>query len=501
MQPIDHHRRLRERFGAILRVRPQPLQEAVCALHRIIRPQRGILGRACEHDEQARRVGAVLGDQLMRIDAVLLALGHRADAAVFDALAIALERAADDAPFRVVQRLDLFGREIVDTAFVAALEVAVIEQHSLRHQAQERLVESHEAHVAHHLGPEACVQEMQDRVFDAADVLVHRVPVLVARVDHRRRAGTCVAHVVPRRIDERIHRIGLALRRLATTRACRLDEIAPLRERIAGAVGHAILGQNDRQIGFRHRHVAAGRAVDDRNGRAPVALARDAPIAQAIRDPLLAEPHRLEVGGDGVDRGLIAESVVLARMNASTARLVLVPRLPCIGGERRAVDGDDLLDRQTVLFREREIALVVAGNAHYRALAVSHENVVADPELDLFARERMRHMEAGRHPLLFHRRELGLDNRAALAFIDERGEPRIRMRRVRGERVLGRDRAEGDAHDRVGARREYPQLPIGDGVARCVPDVVREGEAHAFAAADPVGLHRPHALGPAGHLF
>ena len=36
--------------------------------------------------------------------------------------------------------------------------------------------------------------------------------------------------------------------------------------------------------------------------------------------------------------------------------------------------------------------------------------------------------------------------------------------------------------------------------ALVVADVVREREAHADALADPVGLHRLHALGPAGHL-
>ena len=188
-------------------------------------------------------------------------------------------------------------------------------------------------------------------------------------------------------------------------------------------------------------------------------------------------------------------------MNASTTRLILVPGLPCIGGEGSAVDGDDLLDRQAVLFREREVALVVAGNAHDRALAIGHEDVVADPELGVLARERMRHVKAGRHALLFHRRELGLDDRAALAFVDEGCDPRIRARRVRCERVLRRHCAEGDAHDGVGPRREHPQLAVADKIARCIPDVVREGKAHAFAAADPVGLHRAHALGPASHLF
>ena len=55
-------------------------------------------------------------------------------------------------------------------------------------QPGERLGHVDQAHVAHHPGPETRVQQVQDRVLDAADVLVHRHPVVVARVDHRRLA-------------------------------------------------------------------------------------------------------------------------------------------------------------------------------------------------------------------------------------------------------------------------------------------------------------------------
>jgi hypothetical protein len=79
-----------------------------------------------------------------------------------------------------------------------------------------------------------------------------------------------------------------------------------------------------------------------------------------------------------------------------------------------------LLDRQAVLLRERKIALVVTGHAHDRAVAVRHQHVVADPDVDAFARQWMNDAEARRHSFLFHRRELGFDDAAVLAFVDER---------------------------------------------------------------------------------
>ncbi len=45
-----------------------------------------------------------------------------------------------------------------------------------------------------------------------------------------------------------------------------------------------ILGQDDRQLVARDRNRAAALAMDDRDRRAPVALARNAPVAQAVLD-------------------------------------------------------------------------------------------------------------------------------------------------------------------------------------------------------------------------
>ena len=271
--------------------------------------------------------------------------------------------------------------------FVVAAEVDVIEQHALREQARERLVALHESQVAHHLGPEARVQQVQDRVLDAADVLVHRHPVVVARVDHRRRVRARVAHVVPRRIDERVHRVGLALRRLAARRARDVDEVGALAQRIAAAVGHAVLGQHDRQVLLRHRHRAARLAMDDRDRRAPVALARDAPVAQAVRRALLAQALGREVGARPRRPPPRTRSSSYLTENTQRPRvLVGVPRLPEVGRELLAFHGDHLLDRQAVLLGEREVALVVRRHAHHRAVAVRHEHVVADPHLDRLVR-------------------------------------------------------------------------------------------------------------------
>ncbi len=272
-------------------------------------------------------------------------------------------------------------------------------------------------------------------------------------------------------------------------------------ERVAGAVRDQVFRQHHREILLGHGHHAAIVAVDDRDRRAPVALAADAPVAQAPGGLLLAEAGRADEVGDARHGVLHAEAVERAGVHAHAALLVGVPLLPRVGGEGLARDADHLLDLEAVFLGEREVALVVRRHAHHGAVAVAHEHVVAHPHRHLGAGERMDDHQAGGQAFLFLGGELGLGGAAGLGGLDERGQRRIALGGLRGERMLGRDRAERDAHDGVGARGEHVELAVADQAAGVVMDRVREREAHAFALADPVLLHQAHALGPAGQVL
>ena len=62
-----------------------------------IRPFQRLVGRRGEHDEQAGRVGAVLVDQRLRVDAVVLRLRHLLGAADDHRQAVGLQRGASRA--------------------------------------------------------------------------------------------------------------------------------------------------------------------------------------------------------------------------------------------------------------------------------------------------------------------------------------------------------------------------------------------------------------------
>ena len=342
---------------------------------------------------------------------------------------------------------------------------------------------------------------MQHRMLDAADVLVHRHPVIIARIDHRVIAARrAVAHEVPRRINEGIHGVGFAPCRFAAGGAIDVQKLLMLVQWIAAAVGYAIFWQHHRQIFFWHRHIAAMVAVNDWNRRAPITLARNAPVAQAVGNFLFTDIQVGQYLGDRIGRFGIVHAIEATRVDAAAIFFIGIPVMPCLSRKYFAFHIDDRLDRQHIFLCKREVAFVMRRHAHHRAVAVRDQYIVADPDFDLLAGDWMRDQQTGRHAFLFHRRHVGFDDAAEFAFGDEGGEFGIGFGGEGSQRMFRCDSAKGHALDRVGASREDPQFAVVDQFV-AIMNRVLEREAHAGRFADPVGLHRPYSLGPAGQFI
>ncbi len=233
------------------------------------------------------------------------------------------------------------------------------------------------------------------------------------------------------------------------------------------------------------------------NRAAPIALSRDPPIAKAPCGLLFTQPQAAQVRGDGLDGGLKLQPVVRTRIDA--AAMLGIPRRPLARGVFAAPHVDDRLDRQMIFFRECEVPLIVRGHSHDRAVAVAHEHIVADPHRYGLAADGMTHGKAGRDAFFLLGCEFRFDGRAALAFLDERREFRLAARGIGRQRMLRRDRAERDAHERIRARGERVQY--AGGACFRPAEVVRKPQPHAHALADPVCLHGAHAFRPPWHLL
>ena len=201
-------------------------------------------------------------------------------------------------------------------------------------------------------------------------------------------------------------------------------------ERIAGGVESDIVRQFYRQIRLGHGNDAAGLAVNDRDRAAPVALARNAPVAQLEIDlPLrlraiaqcrsLKTPRDLFLGRG--DRHSVEEPRIDHRSLAVVGDV--------INFERHGIDpgrADDRRRAQPVDIDEVEVALVVRGTAEDRARAVIHQNEVRDIDRQPPIRiEGMDDPNAGVEALLFRRLDRGDRGADPPALFDEFGKLRI----------------------------------------------------------------------------
>ena len=296
---------------------PQPGQETVHALQRALVPGRVLIGRSDEQHVAARRVDAEALDDRRRADHVAARLGH--------------------------------------------LLTVGAEDHALGEQGAERLLEVEQLHVRERLDEEARVQQVQDRVLDPADVLIDGHPLAQYLAVPRRRVvvGVAVAQVVPARVDEGVHRVGLAPAGPAAGGAGGVDPVLGGGQRRAPA-GLVVLdlGQPHRELVVRDRHQTTVLAVDDRDRAAPVALARDQPVAQPEVDRLVTAALALQPGDDrplALHRG---QPVEFTRVDQVFVVGVAHEGLPGLGLGAVA-RGDDLADGQPERLREVVIALVV----------------------------------------------------------------------------------------------------------------------------------------------
>ena len=174
-------------------------------------------------------------------------------------------------------------------------------------------------------------------------------------------------------------------------------------------------------------------------GAAPVALPREAPVAEPVVDRRLP----LAVGAQRLD----------------DRALRLVRRLPVelAGVDQDPVVADHRHDRQVELLRELVVALVVRRHGHDRARAVLHQHVVRDPDRDLRAVDRVGRVAAGEDARLL----------PLLALLGRPGRSDARVRQhllvvgeLLHERRLGRDHEERRTEQRVGPRREDRDVEV-----------------------------------------
>ncbi len=460
---------------------PEPVQIAPGAVDARLGPLQIALRRAVGQHEQPCGVGAIGLDRGRRVDGVALGFAHLLRAPHGDLAAV-----LDQAPDAIGVLLDL----VRLAPLACAIAKGLVADHALGEQAGERLVEAEVAALPQGAGEEACVEQVQHGVLDAADILVDRHPVLDRRpLERSLGLGRAEPQKVPGALDEGVEGIGLAPGRPAAGRAWHVLPGRVMLERVAGFADLDVLGQGHGQLRARHRHDAAGGAMDHRDRAAPVALARHAPIAQPKRGLAAADAQLLQMRDHALLGGRDVESVQEAGIDhpaVAQIRLVADHEARGIGALRQ----DHRDHRPAVFARELEIALVVPRTAEDRAGAVLHEHEIGDVDRQHGTLDQgMLAAKAGIEADLLGPLERLLAGRRGRTFGNEAGKPGV----VRGEpdaqRVIGCDRDEARAEQGVGAGREHLDMIISAADRKPHPGADR--------AADPALLHGADLVRPA----
>ena len=403
-----------------------------------------------------------------------------------------MQRGAERLAFLVTIHIDIRGIEPVDAAIGLLAVVGVGNHHPLAQQAGGRFIAMHQPLVTHDLVVEAKIHEVQDGVLDAANVLVYRKPVIHAIIHHGIRPGAGVTMHVPGRLHEGIKRVRFALGGATATGAGGFAPVRVCLDGRANAHEFDILGQQDRQLVLRNGHRAAIRAINDRYRAAPIALPADAPVTQAKIDFALAHALLFKPRG----RGLFGLGDLHAvQPVAVDGRAVLDPGLafPALGRLHRAND------RQVMNHGKIPVALVLAGNSHDGARAITHQDIVGEIQRDRFFRKRIEQVSAREHATFFQRAALRhpifLAGRGGL--VHKRGDGRSLLRGGdSGNQFMLRSQyGIGHAERRVRASREDPHAqPVRVRGAMLVTNL--HFEFAALGPANPVTLHDLDRVGP-----
>ena len=169
------------------------LREAISAGDTRFRPFHIALWRIVGKDEPARGIGTVFRNDGARVHRIALGFRHGLNPANRHGFGAALHGRAAGA-IGGDGEVNFFR---IKPAAISAL-IAFMLDHALRKQARKGFFHGKMPRFLHGAGEEARIEQVQNRVFNAANILINRQPAIHGALDHRlRRAGRAEARVIP----------------------------------------------------------------------------------------------------------------------------------------------------------------------------------------------------------------------------------------------------------------------------------------------------------------
>ncbi|MNM83281.1 hypothetical protein D3C81_953380 [compost metagenome] len=228
-----------------------------------------------------------------------------------------------------------------------------------------------------------------------ADIQVNRKPfllllfraqlVVIMRID--------IAQVIPAAAGPLRHRVGLTASRFTGFRINRVNPVGDVRERRLSSTRRfdgVDIRQDKRELILRYRLHRAVLQMQDRDRLAPIPLAAEQPVAQAVSHFAAAFAVLFQPGDHFLDPFLFPQPVQEAGVHMfSFSRISFL---------RQIAACDHLNDRQIKLLGEFVIALVMPRYCHDGTRTVTCEHVVGNPDRQLRAVHRIDRIGAGEYP-------------------------------------------------------------------------------------------------------
>ena len=227
--------------------------------------------------------------------------------------------------------------------------------------------------------------------------------------------------------------------------------------------------------------------MDDRDWRAPITLARNAPVAQAILRLALAPAFFLGLCDHIRFRLVDGHAVHPVRIHDDAG--VGVGDISFKMAVGQIAIGNDAGHRQIIFAREIKVALVMCWTAKDRTRAVIHQDEIGDINRQVPAWiQRVLNGKPCIEAKLFSGFNVGRCRSAFAAFCDKVMQIRRVGCQLLRDRMVGSNGNKACAEHGVGARGKYINAVV----------TARKAEAafQALRFANPVFLHQPHLVGP-----
>ena len=145
--------------------------------------------------------------------------------------------------------------------------------------------------------------------------------------------------------------------------------------------------------------------MNNRNRTAPIALARNAPITQAILRLLFTCPFLLQQFTHLIKGCLKTQTVQIPTIDIFCIFFIRIPFLPscCIKSRIFRQRGFNYLTNGQIVFGcKLKIAFIMSRHRHNRTVPIAPQHIVGNPHRQFFAIHRVNRKTPSRHTFFLH---------------------------------------------------------------------------------------------------